>query len=73
MNKEDKIKMNVYESFISGMPYKEKYICEELIKLLKEIAEFRTTNKIEDNDKVIVLLPEKNIISNAIMRGGSNE
>jgi hypothetical protein len=35
------------------------YAFEELVRLLKEVAEFRKTHYIEDTDKVIIVVPEK--------------
>lgn len=52
----------------------ESYIFRDLVHILEEVAEFRTTNKIDDKDKVIVLLPEKYELSTILCkRGGSSE
>lgn len=64
------IKAEIYKSFMNvGTDNNYK----NLVKLLEEIADFRTTNKIEDGDKVIVLLPETSILSKIFTGGSSNE
>ena len=64
------VKVDIYKSLMQ-IDTDNNY--KNLVKLLEEIAEFRITNKIEDKDKVIVLLPEKSIFSKIFIEGGSNE
>lgn len=61
-----KIKADIYKSFMNvGTDNNYK----NLVKLLEEIADFKITNKIEDEDKVIVLLPEASILSKVFTGG----
>ena len=58
-------KVEIYKSFMT--PDTDNQY-RNLVKLLEEIAEFRTTHTIDEDDKVIVLLPEKSIFSK-ILKG----
>lgn len=64
-NKRDSIplkaKVELYKDLVKSNPLDNNF--RRLVILLEEIAEFRITNKIEEDDKVIVLLPEKNILA----------
>ena len=64
------IKADIYKSLMQG-DTDNNY--KNLVKLLEEIADFKTTNKIEDEDKVIVLLPETSVLSKIFTGDSSNE